>query len=331
MRRRDLVTLLAGAAGGWPLPAYAQQKKLPVIGFLNPGSPGPATDQFLADFHQGLREAGFVEGQNVAIEYRWAAGNYDRLPALAADLVNRRVDVIAATGGGPAALAAKNATSTIPIVFTVGVDPVASGLVSNLARPGGNLTGITVLASELYPKQLELLSELVPDIRAVALLINPTNPFATLGDGIPSDLQEAANAKAIRLDKLTASTESEIGAAFASLLQRRPGGLLVAADPFFNIRRAQLAALSIRHAIPAIFDNRSFAEAGGLISYGRNTEGAWRPVGLYVGRILGGTKPGDLPVQQPTKFELVVNLTTAKAIGVAVPQSIITRADQVIE
>ena len=282
----------------------------------------------MAAFRQGLSETGYVEGQNVAIEYRWAEGRYDRLPALAADLVGRKVDVIVTSGGDPAALAAKNATSTIPIVFTVGGDPVAAGLVASLARPGGNLTGVSILAVELMPKRLELLSELVPQARVIALLVNPNNPNA---ERIMRDVQEAARAKGVQLHILKAGTESEIDAAFASLVQLQAGALVVGADPFFNSRREQLVALAARHAVPAIYEWREFAAAGGLISYGASLTAAYRQVGIYAGKILKGAKPADLPVQQPTTFELVVNLKTAKALGLTVPPSILARADEVIE
>jgi putative ABC transport system substrate-binding protein len=308
----------------------AQQKAMPVIGWLSPGSPGSAAEPSVAGFRQGLAETGYIEGQNVTIEYRWAEGHYDRLPALAVDLVERKVDVIAAIGGSPAAVAAKNATTTIPIVFTLGVDPVATGLVASLARPGGNLTGFTVLASDLIPKQIELLSELVPQARVIALLWNETNPNVKSRAETRRDIQEAANAKSIQLHQLTASTEGEIDAAFATLVQLQAGALLVTADPFFYLRRNQLAVLAIRHGVPTIFESRTFVEVGGLMSYGRILTGL-RPVGIYVGRILGGEKPADLPVQQPTRFELVINLKTAKALGITVPLAILGRADEVIE
>jgi putative ABC transport system substrate-binding protein len=322
MNRRKLL-LLAGAVMA-PGALSAQQKAMPVIGYLISGAPGPNASSVVA-FRQGLSETGYVEGKNVAIEYRWADGSYDRLPALASDLVDRKVDVIVT--GGPAVLAAKDATSMIPIVV-FGGDPVRGGLVASLARPGGNLTGFSILAPELMPKRLELLFELVPHATVIALLVNPTNPTV---DRIIRDVQEAARTKVVQLSILKASTESEIDTAFASLIQLQAGGLLVSTDPFFNTRREKLVALSARFAVPAIYEWREFAELGGLISYGPSLTGLWRQVGVYAGRILKGEKPADLPVQQPATFELVVNLKTAKALGLTVPPSILARADEVIE
>src|SRR5215831_12723299 len=304
----------------------AQQKAMPVIGYLNPTSPGiaaPAT----AAFRQGLSEAGYVEGQNLAIEYRWAEGQYDRLPALAADLVSRKVDLIAAIGG-VSALAAKNATPTIPIVFMGVGDPVGEGLVASLARPGGNLTGFSNLFLELQPKRLELLSELVPQARVIALLVNPDNPNT---ERIIRDVQEAARAKGVQLPVVKAIDEGEIDGAFASLVELHAGALVVAGDAFFVSRQKQLVTLASRDAVPAIYMWREFPAAGGLISYGIDNIAAFRQAGIYAGKILKGAKPADLPVEQPTKFELVVNLKTAKALGLAVPQSILARADEVIE
>jgi putative tryptophan/tyrosine transport system substrate-binding protein len=326
MKRRDFITLLGGAAA-WPLAAHAQQKAMPVVGYLEPTSPlGPALSS-LAGFRQGLDETGYVEVQNLAVEYRWAEGHLDRLPALAADLVGRKVDVIAAVSG-VAARAAKNATSAIPIVFMGVGDPVGEGLVASLAGPGGNLTGFSNLFLELQPKRLELLSELVPQARVIALLVNPNNPNA---DHIIRDVQEAARAKGMQLPIVKASTESEIDAAFASLAELHASALLVSGDVFFATRREQLVALASRHAIPAIYWLRNFVEAGGLISYGIDNIAVWRQAGIYAGRILKGAKPADLPVQQPTTFELVVNLKTAQALGLTVPPSILARATEVIE
>jgi putative ABC transport system substrate-binding protein len=294
-----------------------------VIGYLGVAAPGPY-DPRVAAFHQGLSETGYIEGQNVAIEYRWAEGHYDQLPALAADLVAHKVDVIVASGGPLPARAAKNATSTIPIIFATGGDPVDFGLVASLSRPGGNLTGVSLLANELMPKRIELLSELVPQAKLIAVLVNP-NPATT------DALQEAARAKGVQLHILTASTESEIDAAFVTFVGLHAGALLVGADLFFFGRREQLLGLAARHALPAMYEWREFAVAGGLISYGSSRMAAYRQVGIYVGKILDGAKPADLPVQQPTTFELVLNLKTAKALGLTIPQSILARADEVIE
>jgi putative tryptophan/tyrosine transport system substrate-binding protein len=322
MRRRELMLVLGGAmtaVGG----LRAQQKAMPVIGYLSSTSAGAG----LAAFHQGLSETGYVEGQNVAIEYRWAEGHYDRLPALAADLVGRKVDVIAAFGV-PSTLAAKTATSTIPIVFAVGTDPVKDGLIASLARPGGNLTGLAFLNVELMAKRLELLSELVLQAGVIALLVNPTNP---LTEPMIRDVQEAARAKGVQLRILKASSASEIDAAFATLVELHASALVVGADPFFYSRRDQLLALAGHHAVPAIYYLREFVAAGGLISYGASFISVFRQLGVYAGKILKGARPTDLPVQQPTTFELVVNLKTAEALGLTVPPSILARADEVIE
>jgi len=325
MNRRALLLLLGGAMTA-ARTLRAQQKAMPVIGYLSSVSPGPSAAS-VAAFHQGLSETGYVEGQNFVIEYRWAEGHYDQLAALAANLVGRKVDVISA-GSVSAALAAKNATSMIPIVFVSGGDPVAEGLVASLARPGSNLTGVTLINVELMAKRIELLSEVVPQAAVIALLVNPNSPQT---ERILRDVQEAALAKGVQLQILDASTESEIDAAFASLVQLQAGALVVVADAFFFSRREQLVALASRHAVPAIYGWREFAAAGGLISYGTSITAVFRQVGIYAGRIIKGEKPADLPVQQPTTFELVVNQKTAKALGLTVPPSILARADEVIE
>jgi putative tryptophan/tyrosine transport system substrate-binding protein len=325
VKRRELMLLLGGAMTA-PHALRAQQKAMPVIGFLGSSSPDPYAP-FVAAFHQGLSETGYVEGENATIEYRWAEGRYDRLPALAADLVGRKVDLIATSGGPPSARAAKNATSKIPIVFVVG-DPVEDGLVTSLARPGGNLTGLSLLVVELTPKLLELLSDLVPRARVIALLVNPNNSNAAR---IIRDVREAARAKAVQLHILRAGTDSEIEAAFATLVQLQVGALVVGADPFFYSLRDQLLALAAHHAVPAIYDLREFAAAGGLISYRPSLAAAYRQAGIYAGRILKGAKPADLSVQQPTTFELVVNLKTATSLGLTIPPAILARADEVIE
>jgi putative ABC transport system substrate-binding protein len=325
MKRREVIALLGGAAAAWPLAAQAQQMAMPVIGFLNTRARGE-DPRLLTAFHQGLKEVGYVEGRNVAIEYRFAEGRNDRLPAMAADLVRRQVAVIAANG--PAVVAAKTATTTIPIVFSVGLDPVELGLVARLNQPGGNVTGVTALFDEVGPKRLELLHELVPTATLIALLLNPTYPSA---ENQSRDLQAAARTLGLQLHVLHASSERDFETVFATLAQMRAGALVIGNDPFFNSRSERLAALSIRHGMPAIFQNREFAAAGGLMSYGTNLAATYRQVGIYTGRILKGEKPADMPVQQPTKFELIINLKTARALGIAVPLPLIGRADEVIE
>ena len=328
MKRRDFIVLL-GSAAAWPLAARAQQRAMPVIGYLSADSaPSSLNRPDLAAFRQGLSETGYVEGQNLAIEYRWAENNYDRLPALAADLVSRKVDLIATIAVAPS-VAAKNATSTIPIVFMGVSDPVGLGLVASLARPAGNVTGFSGIVSQLTPKRLELLSEMVPQARVIALLENPNNP-TTAREPLIADMQEAARARGVQLAILKAGTESEIDSAFATLVEQHAGGLVVAGDPFFNTRREQFVALASHHAVPAIYWLRGFAAAGGLISYGVNLS-SLAPGRRLRGENPKGAKPADLPVQQPTTFELVVNLKTAQALSLTVPPSILARADEVIE
>ncbi len=310
-----------------PLAVLAQQKAMPVIGFLGLASADPWAP-FVAAFHRGLSETGYVEGQNVAIEYRWAEGRYDRLPALAANLVGRKVDLIVTSGGALAALAAKKATATIPVVFETGVDPIKVGLVASFARPGGNLTGFCILTAELNPKRFDLLSEMVPKAKAIAMLVNPNNSTT---ERSVRDVHEAAHAKGVQLIILTATTDSEIDDAFSSLAPLHAGALLVGNDPFFLNRREKLATLAARDAVPAMYEWREFTAAGGLASYGTSLADMFRQAGIYAGRILKGAKPADLPVQQPTKFELVINLKTAAALGLTVPQALLARADEVIE
>jgi putative ABC transport system substrate-binding protein len=321
MNRRELILLLGGAMAV-SRALHAQQKAMPVIGFLGISSPDASR---VAAFRLGLGDTGWIDGQNVAIEYRWAGDRRDRLAALAADFVGRKVDVLMTQGAPSAAI---NATTTIPIVFIYGGDPVQDRLVASLARPGGNLTGFTVFAAELMPKRFELLSELVPQASAIAMLVNPNS---VLAERIIRDGQEAARAKGVQLHILKAGAEGEFETAFASLVQLHAGALVVGSDTLFNSRREELVALAARHAVPAIYELRESVEAGGLISYGPSLTGIWRQAGAYAGRILAGAKPADLPVQQPSKFELVVNLKTAQALGLTVPPSILARADEVIE
>jgi putative ABC transport system substrate-binding protein len=326
IRRREFITLLGGAAA-WPLAARAQQPAMPVIGFLNGGSSAAYAPEVDA-FWQGLKEAGYVEGQNVTIEYRWAKDQYDRLPSLAADLVQQKVTVIAATST-PAALAAKAVTSTVPIVFTTGGDPIKLGLVASLAHPGGNVTGSTQLSVEVGPKRLELAHELFPGATTFALLVNPTNPVAA---AVSKDLEAVANTLGVRLHVLHASTEADFEAAFATAAQLRAAALVIAsADPWLGSHAAQLGVLALRHSVPAIYFLREFAAAGGLMSYGGSLTDTYRLAGLYAARILKGEKPADLPVVQSTKVELILNLKTARALGISVPLPLSGRADEVIE
>ena len=327
MKRRAFIAVLGGAAA-LPLTVRAQQPAMPVIGFLHPASIDVIADRVRA-FRQGLKDTGYIEGENVAVEYRWAEDQTERLPALAAELVRRRVTVIAAVGGNLSVLAAKTATTTIPIVFAVGEDPVGLGLVESMARPGGNVTGINFLASELHAKRLGLLHELVPSAVRVAVLINPGN--AVNAETTLRDVQAASGAVGLQIHIIRASTSREIDAAFATMERERPDALLVGGDPFFNSRRVQLVLLATRHAVPAIYASREYAEIGALMSYGTNFLDAYRNVGVYVGRILKGAKAADIPIEQSTRFELVINLQAAKAIGYEVPAGLVLRADTVIE
>jgi len=328
MRRREFITLLGGAAAAWPIAARAQQQAMPVIGLLHPTSLEAFFDR-LRGFRQGLKDIGYVEGENVTIEYRWAEGQYDRLPELAAELVRRRVAVIAATGGPPAAFAAKAATTTIPIVFLVGDDPVTLGLVASLARPGGNVTGINFFAVELAAKRLELLRELVPGVTRIAVLVNPASAEVT--ESTLRDVETAARAITPQMQIFNVTSSREIDAAFATLVRERVDTVFVSSGSFFADRRVQLVLLATRHAIPAIYPFRDFAEAGGLMSYGASLTDAYRQVGVYVGRILKGAKPADLPVAQSTKFELVINAQAARVLGLTIPPTLLARADEVIE
>ena len=324
LKRREFITLIGGAAA-WPLAARAQQPTIPVVGFLN-GSSAWEYAYVVGAFRQGLKETGYVEGQNVAIEYRWAEGHYERLPTLVADLLSRHVTVIAANG--PAAVAAKAATSSIPIVFAIGADPVKFGLVASMNRPGGNVTGVALLSVELGPKKLQMLHELIPTVRTVGLLVNSTNPNAETQS---RDLQVAAQDLGLQLHVLHANSESDFDKAFAAMAQLGVRALVIGTDGFLNSRSEQLATLSMRHAMPAIFQLREFVTAGGLMSYGTSLTDAYRLAGVYAGRILKGEKPADLPVQQAVKLELIINLKTAKTLGLEVPPTLLGRADEVIE
>jgi ABC-type uncharacterized transport system substrate-binding protein len=328
MKRREFIAVLGGAAVAWPLGARAQQAAVPVIGFLSNASPDAYTIRLRA-FRQGLKEAGYVEGQNVEIEYRWAEGHNSRLPALAAELVRRQVAVMVAAGGTPAAVVAKAATATIPIVFGVAVDPVETGLVASLNRPGGNLTGVTNLNVEVGPKRLELVHELLPTATIIAVLVNPTSP--NIAELFSRTMQQAAQTLGLQLHVLHASTDRDFDTVFASVAQLRAGALVISPDVFFNTRSEQLAALSLRHAVPAIYQYRPFAAAGGLMSYGPSLTDAYRQLGVFAGRILKGAKPADLPVEQSTKVDFVINLKTAKALGLTFPITLLARADEVIE
>jgi putative tryptophan/tyrosine transport system substrate-binding protein len=327
MKRREFITLLGGAAAAWPLAGRAQQPAMPVIGFLNSASPATYS-HLLGSFRQGLKDSGFSEGENVAIEYRWAENEFDQLPPLARELVRRQVAVIAATGGIHSALAAKAATSTIPIVFNIGDDPVRLGLVASLARPGGNVTGVNNFIYELVAKRLTLLRELVPSAIRVAVLVNPGNAQT---ETTLRDVEAAARQAGLQIQVAKASTAREIDAAFAALARDRVDALFVPPDPLFISRRIQIVQLAARHVVPATYPVRDFAEAGGLMSYGTNTADAWRQTGVYTGRILKGAKPADLPVVQPTKFELIINAQTARMLDLTVPPSVFATADEVIE
>jgi putative ABC transport system substrate-binding protein len=326
MRRREFVALIGGAAAAWPLATHAQQARMPVIGFL--GSRGPSDDPQLLDaFRRGLKDTGYVEGQNVVIEYRFADNQYDRFPVLVADLIQRQVVLIATNG--PAAPAAKAATTTIPIVFTAGFNPVEMGLVASLNQPGGNVTGVTILDVELGPKRLELLHELVPTATVIAALVNPNDP--NRAKIIARELQSAANTLGLQLHVLNASNDRDFDSVFAEMVHLRVGGLVIGGDPFFNSRSQQLGNLALQHSIPAIYQFRPFAASGGLIGYGGSLVDSYRLVGVYAGRVLKGEKPADLPVQQATEIELIINLKTAKTLGVIIPLPLLARADEVIE
>ena len=327
MKRREFIALVGGAAATWPLAARAQQASMPVIGFLASGLPDDQVN-LVAATRQGLKEAGYIEGQNVTIEYRWAEGRYDRLPGLAAELVSLKVAVIIAAGGSDPGRAAKAATSTIPIVFITAADPVKTGLVASLNRPEGNVTGISMIGATLEAKRLELLHEVVPKASTIGVLINPKYPAAKIQ---AQEVQEATARLGVQLVLLNASTEQEVDAAFAAFVQQKAGALLACNDPFFGSYREKLAELALRHALPAMSFRREFAEVGGLLSYGAHFGDGYRQAGAYAGRILKGAKTTDLPVIQPTKFELVINLKTAKSLGLAISESFLLRADEILE
>jgi len=327
MRRREFISLIGGVAATWPLVVQAQQPAVLVIGFLSTGS-AKGRASYLAAFHEGLRKGGFIEWQNVAIEYRWAEDHYERLPELAADLVHRHVALIAAAST-PSALAAKAATTTIPIVFETAGDPVQVGLVASLDRPGGNITGVANLLVQMTPKRLQMLLEAVPNAKVVALLVNPANP--TVAETQLREMRSAARSLGVDLHVLNASTERDFDSVFANLIQSRADGLVIAADPLFTSWSKQLAELAVRHAVPAIYGLRDFAAAGGLMSYGADTAQAYHLAGIYTGRILKGEKPANLPVQQSTKVELIINIKTAKTLGLSIPNTLIGRADELIE
>ncbi len=327
MRRREFITHLGGVAASWPLAVRAQQPAIPVVGFVSARSPSESVD-VVAAFRRGLRQTGFVEGQNLSIAFRWAEGRYDRLPTLAAELLGLRPAVIFAAGGPPSALAAKKATSTVPVIFVAGVDPVQLGLIASLNHPGGNVTGIHMFSAALEPKKLELLHELVPKARVICALVNPTNPSAAI---VSKDLEAAARAMGLQLHIIHASTEQDLDAVFANWAKLRADGLVVTSEAFFDSQRERIVALSSQHSVAGIYPWREYVVAGGLMSYGSNLPDSYRQAGIYAARILNGEKPADLPVTQPTKFELVLNLKTAKALGLTIPPTTLATADEVIE
>ena len=327
MRRREFIAFVGCTAAGWPLTALAEQPSMPVIGFLNSASPQPFAN-YVSGFRIGLKQTGYIDGQNVTIEFRWAEGHYDRLPEMAAGLVRRKVAVLVSTGGPPSVMAAKAATATIPIVFTIGTDPIRLGVVTSLSRPGGNITGVNFFSAAMESKRLGLLRALLPRVQLIAVLLNPSNPNYAFQ---LRDLQEPAAAIGQQIHILLASNESEIGAAFETATQLRAGAALVSGDPFFNSQHDKIIALAARYSIPTVYEFREHALAGGLMSYGTNISDGYRQAGVYAGRILKGEKPGDLPVVQSVRFELVINLKTAKALGIEVPPNLSAQADEIIE